>query len=597
MYVWTRWGFGGAAGSIGFWVYDRGTWKNVDTVERLSEVIPRAPDEVWLVPEGDRRGSTISVIKGGRHITGDEARQLLAFDLQFAHVRQRARGADGTAILLLEGAAGRDPRAAEEPRALAVRREGPAVDLGQAAGAFLKRTWTSHPIFDPQGRLWGGSHEGLEAMSPDGRITAYPITKRFPQIRLAAANGKHVYFEAGRKLWQFDPATDRQSADAEPLLPAMRVRIRGCASADTLGRTWCVWDVPFSPTVVFDGTSWKPCLEKDCPDRPEKYATVFRGAGGAMIFVGPQYRFHLFDADGHVVADSAEELALQYPDRLGKALPYPPYQDVDQNAHLVKDAKGRIWWAKGHESWGVVDGKTAIRGEMADLLEKVPQGRFTVVYPIGDGARVLVGFQAFKEGASGVYGVENGRIVRLAESPVRVVGPSSVYPQTTAQCDSAGRVWIMRDRENPGPAWIRPVSQMIDPRGKSGPTHSGWLMLEDRNKGLWFKQASLRPESVARLDASGHDTTLEVPNLTNATSFAEAPDGSVWTLTHTELIRLHANANQLSITERYPTPVQDSDRVWCDREGRVWMVHTTVPTGVPGQDRPYTELIRFATKP
>jgi hypothetical protein len=104
-------------------------------------------------------------------------------------------------------------------------------------------------------------------------------------------------------------------------------------------------------------------------------------------------------------------------------------------------------------------------------------------------------------------------------------------------------------------------------------------------------------------DAAGNETSFEVPNISKGASFAEAPDGSVWTLTDSELIRIRAEAGRLSIVERYPVNVLDADRVFCDREGRVWMVHTTVPnlTGMPesrnGESAVYTELIRFATRP
>jgi hypothetical protein len=435
-------------------------------------------------------------------------------------------------------------------------------------------------------------------MSPDGRqLSSFPITKRFTYICMIATDGQYVYFSDGGSFWRFDPAANRQSPDIEPLLPAAVVRIRGSAAEDALGRMWCIWDIPDSPTVVFDGKSWEPRLDPDVGSRPEKYIATFCGADGAMIFEDNHYRFHLFDAAGHVAADSAEELALQYGDRLRKALPYPPRQNLDRYHHLVKDAKGRIWWAKWSDAWGVVDGKTAIRGEMDGLKQKVRGGRFTVLYPIGDGAGVLLGFQAFREGVSGIYSVENGRIVRLADSPVNVVELSSPHPQTIARADRLGRVWIMRDRDRPGPGVLRPVSQAIDSQGKPGATHRGWLVMEDHKQGLWFRRSQFGRGDIIRLDAGGRDAKLEVPSLTNATSFAEAPDGSAWTFTSTSLIRVRAEDDRLSIVEQYPMAVQEGDSLWCDREGRVWMAHTTVPTAAPGMRQVYTELIRFATKP
>ncbi len=73
VYVWTQWGHFGEAGTIGFWVFDHGTWKNVDVVERLRAVIPRDPGEVWLVADGGLVAGTISVLKSGRHISDEDA--------------------------------------------------------------------------------------------------------------------------------------------------------------------------------------------------------------------------------------------------------------------------------------------------------------------------------------------------------------------------------------------------------------------------------------------------------------------------------------------------------------------------------------------
>jgi ligand-binding sensor domain-containing protein len=595
VYVWSCWGTLGEAGTIGFWIYDRGTWKNVDVVEHLDAVMPRDPGEIWLVSRESRVKNALSGIKGGRHVTGDEAQRMLAPNLRFSNIWPRATAADGTVFVLLEDVVERDSGAASPLRGLALRRRGPAVDLGNAAGRFLKNTWTSSPVVDPQGRLWGGTDDGLTVMSADGRrISSFPVTKRFTYISLLAADGQYVYFSDERSFWRLDPAVYRQSPDAGPLLPAAVVRIRGRAGEDALGRMWCIYDFLDSPTAVFDGKSWESRIGPTARKRPEEYVAAFRGVDGAMVFADNRNCFHLFDADGHVAANSAENLALQYGDRLRKALPYPPRQNLDRYHHLVKDAKGRIWWASGRWGWGVVDGKTAIRGEMDDLNQKVRGGRFTLLYPIGDGTRVLMGFQAFAGGVSGVYDVANDRMVRLADSPVNIVQLSSAHWQPTARADSSGRVWVMRDRQRPGPGVLQPVSQAIDLTGKAGATHEGWLVLEDRQKGLWFRRVQHGPDCILRLDASGRDAELQVPNLTHATSFAEAPDGSVWTLTHDGLIRVRVEGNRLAIAEQYPMAVQEGDSLWCDREGRVWMAHTTVSMAGGGV---HTELIRFATKP
>ncbi len=346
--------------------------------------------------------------------------------------------------------------------------------------------------------------------------------------------------------------------------------------------------------MVFDGKRWQPRPEADLQNRPEKYVAAFPGVDGAMVFEDDRNRFHLFDAEGHAVADSAEELALKHGDRLRKALRYPPQDNIDYGHQLLKDAAGRIWWARWPAGWGVVDGTTAIRGEMDDVMKRDRVNPFSLLYPIGDGTRVLLGPYG-DIGPSGVYGVEKGRIARLADPPVSGIALPWVHPPTTiARTDSSGRAWVMRFDDKLGP-----ISQAIDSRGKLAATHRGWLVFEDRKKGLWFRQAlwskytkAFGPDCIMRLDADGRDAALDVPDLTAASPLAEAPDGSAWTLTDSELIRIRAGDGRLSIVERYAMHVKDSDRLWCDSDGRVWMVHETTSSEGP----PYTELIRFATK-
>ncbi len=129
-----------------------------------------------------------------------------------------------------------------------------------------------------------------------------------------------------------------------------------------------------------------------------------------------------------------------------------------------------------------------------------------------------------------------------------------------------------------------------DSQGKISATHPGWLILEDRDKGLWFKQP--RPPSVLRMDARGGNAMLALPNLLRDANFAESPDGSVWTLTNAELIRVRATGDRLSIVERYPVSVGQQDQEYCGRDGRVWVSHLAF-----GDRAPYWELIQFATAP
>ena len=610
VYVWTEWGYGGAAGTIGFWVYERGNWKNVDEVDHLLAVIPHDPDEIWLISRGPQADpvtahpiNTLSVIKGGRHITGDEAQRLLVPKLRFANVWNLATGPDGTAFLLLEDVFDQDSHTAAAFRGVALHRQGPAVDLGNAAGKFLKTTWGLPRMVDSQGRVWSGTEGGLTAMSPDGRqIISLPITRRLSPVAVIGFDGPDVYFSNNWSNWRFDPRADRQSADVEPLLPAEKVSIRGHVAQDSLGRIWCVWDIPDAPLAVFDGRSWEPRLDPDVRSRPREYVASFLGADGAMVFIDDNFHFHLFDAAGHAEAESAESLALQNGDRLRKALPYPPRGNLTGDYHLLKDAKGRIWWADWHrgvanrkrfEGWGIVDGKTAIRGPLDDLKGKAPGGRIRVLHPIGDGTRQLLAFLGHGPAASGVYGVENDRILRLADSPVSVVPFCVPNVGFAGWADQSNRLWIMRDRDPMGQNPLRPVSQAVDRQSGPGVTHEGWLVSEDQQKALWF--ADIYRGRILRQDAGGRESQLDSPKVRGAFSFAASPNGLLWALAYPGLCKVRSEGDRLSIVEQYPVEVQPTDHLWCDREGRVWMVHTHVPAG--GRGNVYTELIRFATRP
>jgi len=106
VYIWTSRGYGAEAGTIGFWVYDHGTWKNVDDVDHLFAVIPRDPDETWLVSRGPQANpvavhqiSTLSVIKGGLPaVAGNRAALALGGG---ADSRVRGRGHAGAPVVYL----------------------------------------------------------------------------------------------------------------------------------------------------------------------------------------------------------------------------------------------------------------------------------------------------------------------------------------------------------------------------------------------------------------------------------------------------------------------------------------------------------------
>ena len=241
--------------------------------------------------------------------------------------------------------------------------------MGNRAGDLFRRSQST--VVDPQGRVWVATDDGVSSISPDGRqVTCFPITRRFPPaIHVLAADGQYVYFEVGGSIWRLDCPAYLQAPNSEPLLPSSSVRIRGFAAGDAGG-----------VRGVF-GTSairrrWPSTASVGNPARKRTFKTDRKSTLRRSLALTARWssrttnRFHLFDAEGHAVADSAEELALKHGDRLRKALRYPPQDNIDYGHQLVKDAAGRIWWARWPAGWGVVDGTTAIRGEMDDLMKR-----------------------------------------------------------------------------------------------------------------------------------------------------------------------------------------------------------------------------------
>jgi len=587
VYVWSAWGQFGRTGTIGFWVFGSGKWRDLDPVERVQAVHPRDPDEVWFVAD---RGE-VSVVKGGKHLAGKEAQQLLHPNLRFSSARLLATTREGMAFLRLDDVTVLEPFAKEPHRGLALPPKGPATDLGSEAGEFLARI-SSHPVaFDSRGWVWGSRLDGRdpEGMSPDGRqIRAFSLNNRFGSVVIEGAGPEGcVYLRGGGKLWRFDPQAMAQLDDDRPILPAMVIRIQGTAYPDTLGRMWCTWDIPGGPTAVYDGQTWKTFARSQEESRETPgFIAAFQGAGGAMVFVDTRHRFHLFDAEGRATANSAEQLALKYPDRLRRALPYPPAASANYYHHLVKDAAGRIWWANWEKPWGVVDGATALRGEDAEFeLGRAHQAVFSVLHPVGDGTRLLAGDE---RGVSAVVAVQNGRIVSLGPAPVRMGHRPPTNWRRNVLRDSAGRIWVMTNRrtEHSGINAVGGISQAIDSQGNLVATEDGWLMLEDRHKSLWFKLVGWPKKVIVRQDPSGRTASLEVPGLVDIAPFAEAPDGTVWALTSSDLIRLAADGERLSIVSAYPVAASAPGNIWCDAQGRVWLVRGRSPSSY--------ELVCFA---
>jgi hypothetical protein len=232
----------------------------------------------------------------------------------------------------------------------------------------------------------------------------------------------------------------------------------------------------------------------------------------------------------------------------------------------------------------VIDANKVVHGDTGSIgFGPDPKPAFSVFGAIGDGHRVLA---ADHRGAA-VLAVGDGGITRVADLPLRGPRTPPVNWQPGILRDSQGRSWVRVVTGAPP----RPTSQAIDAAGNIVASYPGWLMLEDRHKGLWFKITGEGEASIVRVDAGGTQARLVVPRLAAMANFAEAADGTIWTLTTSDLVQIRLEGRGLLIARRYPTAVFDTDSLWFDHEDRLWMIHTVIA----GMDLPRTELICFAT--
>ena len=215
--------------------------------------------------------------------------------------------------------------------------------------------------------------------------------------------------------------------------------------------------------------------------------------------------------------------------------------------------------------------RRGLRGEKADFeLGRDHQAVFSVFYPVGDGSRLLIGDEL---GGSAIVTVADGRIVSRGPAPVKMGDRPPGNWQRNVLRDSSAKLWVMTNwqTEHSMINAVGGISQAIDSRGKLVATHDGWLMLEDRRKGLWFKLAGWNEKRDRASRPQRPEASLEVPGLTDAAPFAEAPDGTVWTLTSSDLIRLAADGRHLSVVATYPMACSRSENICCDPRGRVWV--------------------------
>ena len=576
VYVWSNWGRSGWTGTIGYWVFDGKEWKNIDTVERVQRVIPRGPDETWIV---DHLNNFV-VLKEGKAVTEENAKKAFCPNMRFQSVRPVVRHKDGRLFFRLEEVSIVEPFEKVKHRMVALPAHGPAQDLGEEITAFFGRIrWRSVVAVSRDGWIWGSDGRMIEAISPDGKESrVFREIQNLMNIRIRKIDGRgNVYLTASGQVWRFDPrAASDPETSAGPLLPAMRVNIKGLACPDSLGRMWCRWDVADSPMSVFEGGAWRTMPEQKQDNRYKKFISAFPGADGSMVFVDDRHYFHLHDADGWVIEKTPVDLALKHGSRLREALAYPPVTGMNFYSHLVKDAHGRISWAHWYHKWVMVDGDRVIDVTKSDLkLGPARKRVLGVLMPLGNGTRVLA---CDEDGAAAIIDVVDGRIVKVADSPVSLRNRPTEGWRSNVLRDSEGWVWIMTGTK----------SVAVGEDGKAAASIKGWLMLEDRDGGRWFNEPSANSAFIVRVTPADR-TRLEVPALLGLASMTEAPDGTVWALTSSSLIRVKADGEKLAVVENYPLRISYEDHIWCDRQGRVWHLHR--------QNSGKRQLVRYATTP
>ena len=572
LYVWSPWGFAGRTGTVGYWTFDGKEWKNVDIIEKVEFIIRHDEIGTWLMHEYNK----IAVVKDGQLINEDTVKKAVSTNLQFKSICPLVKDKEGRQYLRLEHVTILEPFEKVRYRIVAMPPKGPVEDLGEKVTAFFERAEWGGVIMSNDGWFWGSNGKVIEAMSPDHK--EFKVCRNSPQLmrlRVEKADGKgNLYLNGSFQRWKFIPQflSDSEAID-RPMLPAVHVNVIKLACPDSLGRMWCTWDIKDFPLTFFDGKTWRKIQNEEERDR-RKFIAAFPGTNGSMIFEDDRFNFHLFDANGWVMEKSASELALKHGDRVRAALTYPPLPSMNRYSHFVKDGQDRIWWAKWEDGWGVVEKDRAIKGKRLDL--KFEQGHnwvFGVLTPLTDGTRMLV---CDEHGNSAIADVVEGKIIKVADSPVFMNETPALKWYSNVLYDHKKSVWVTE----------REKSVAIGPDGKEAASIRGRLMLEARDNALWSKEYSGNGIFVVRLTDAG-ETRLEVPNLHENSSITESPDGTVWALTSSSLIRIKADKDKLEIVEEYPLRVTYDDDIWCDRSGRVWHMYD--------EDANKKQLIRYAT--
>src|SRR5262249_8298813 len=269
---------------IGFWLLEGKTWRQVDGVERLRALVPRGPNQVWLVNEDDQ----LALLQAGKLSTGADVRLALSPHLHFQSARLRTLTPDREAIVELTDVT--DPRTLlwKPWRYLLLPPRGPIRELTGLPLDCLEKCRSRDLVFAPDGWVWGTDGQFVLGFRLDRAETRVlhqlgPFTGL--TVRGHDAKGRLCVTGNGQ-LWRVHPARAHAGdTDAEARLPAMQVRVKGLATLDTRGRMWCCWDVPGYPAAMFDDHAWNVHPE---PERSNHWGfhALYPGQGGSVLAVG-----------------------------------------------------------------------------------------------------------------------------------------------------------------------------------------------------------------------------------------------------------------------------------------------------------------------
>jgi hypothetical protein len=583
VYAWARWGPGGMTGTIGYWVCDEGQWTNVDDVERVAAILPRADGSVWLVlsPQDDMSEAEFVILENGRAIRGAAAQERLCPGVTFTDIYVMTAKPDGPAYVLLYGALRQGVVGPLESLAAVLPPAGPARLLGPKADRFFRERARSFTggfrrdlgvlVVGPKGWLWTGG-DVVSGMSPDGsqfRTLWHARHLSDPWAKTIDPQG-NLYVESDRRMWRVDTTAMPDDPSGDPLLPEMRVADVSLVSQDSLGRIWCTWENHKRRVGFFDGRRWTCFADRDLAPTPgavRPLLDAIPGAAGSMIFTNAEGAVFLHDTQGWVHAHSVPALARRHAARLHKALADAP-RTGRRSPSIFFGGKSHLWWSHGGLNWGALgmDGHTAGFPCPRVLVDRL--GIRGLLAPVGDGSRV---FLANADGPRGLLAIDDGRIVLTAPSPL---------PPNPARDDGSTPFTILDSR---GCLWFcdRNRTHAITPQGEYALSVEGTILLADRAGGHWFTdQRSSDAWLVRRAPDERLATSDVLERHFTLESLAEAPDGTVWTLTATELLRLRAGTTTIAIVERYP--MCGGGTLWCDTAGRVWRKHGS-------------RLVRYAT--